>query len=322
MNLMVLAIPLDNGIVDEEWYPRSQQELVEADGLAGHEGTGESQVEGRLCENAEETNVDAARAAENETKEDEIITGVHQEYLKFRVGLWFRIQSDRPDPSAMNILEPQPEEFPMSRESAAMFLDPSLPPQLELQQPEALDIDTVLVYDAVDKEAVEKSLQHRGLRWEWACRIDSDRISQRVRKFCPPPERLVPDLENLFESQPSYIHAVLTFLSSAVPQPPECNSGTRSVTSVADSKNVSENDDAKWGFSGKFLSSPGYGGDIACKDWTSHCTTLSNTREEGALSAISLGYRDDMDVVKSFAKALQYIVVHIVRKAFSEKVTG
>ncbi|KAJ7572428.1 hypothetical protein C8J56DRAFT_759951, partial [Mycena floridula] len=143
------------------------------------------------------------------------------------------------DPSTMNILEPQPEEFPMSPGSAAMFLDPSLdPPQLELQQPEALaagdalatrisdDIfhfenrltkllpkshsafkafsrefaDTVLVYDAADKEAVEKSLQRRGLSWEWAHRIDSDGISQRVRKFCPPPERLVPDLEHLFES--------------------------------------------------------------------------------------------------------------------------
>ncbi|KAF8076563.1 hypothetical protein FPV67DRAFT_1559024 [Lyophyllum atratum] len=57
----------------------------------------------------------------------------------------------------------------------------------------------LLVPDDSDVAAVSSVYQKRGLTWSYALRSESDAIRRRVRRYCPPPERLVPDLKKLFD---------------------------------------------------------------------------------------------------------------------------
>ncbi|KAK7448771.1 hypothetical protein VKT23_013502 [Stygiomarasmius scandens] len=58
----------------------------------------------------------------------------------------------------------------------------------------------MLVPDKEDKEKVEKVLAKQGFTWEYALHSKPDEIRKRVRHYCPPPEKLVADLEILFDS--------------------------------------------------------------------------------------------------------------------------
>ncbi|KAG6818808.1 hypothetical protein H0H93_001463 [Arthromyces matolae] len=60
--------------------------------------------------------------------------------------------------------------------------------------------ETLLVRDEDDVAAVAAVYEQRGYNWESALRSNADKIRRRIRRYCPPPERLVPDLIKLFSS--------------------------------------------------------------------------------------------------------------------------
>jgi hypothetical protein len=60
--------------------------------------------------------------------------------------------------------------------------------------------DTILVADAGDRAAVEQVYASKGLTWQYALRAHTDAVRRRVRRYCPPPEQLVSDLDQLFNS--------------------------------------------------------------------------------------------------------------------------
>ncbi|KAL0956752.1 hypothetical protein HGRIS_002871 [Hohenbuehelia grisea] len=58
--------------------------------------------------------------------------------------------------------------------------------------------EVVLVPDKSDENLVKAFYAHQNIPWNIALKSKADSIHRRVRRYCPPPDRLVPDLQKLF----------------------------------------------------------------------------------------------------------------------------